>query len=201
MNRAREGGTTLEGGRFVSAAADDVATPLPKAQHGGDSIDLVENDWRRERPDIDVSSMGVVSRIWRIGRHLEQLRKAQLNEFERDRGTIDVLGMLRRAGPPYRRSAGELTQSSLITAGGVSQRLDKLERAGLVTRHVDTSDRRRVDVELTDAGVELVDALLAGVMDHDTRVLEQALTPTEQRRLSALLRKVLISLEPADSAG
>ncbi|WP_132423233.1 MarR family winged helix-turn-helix transcriptional regulator [Pseudonocardia endophytica] len=145
--------------------------------------------------------MGVVSRIWRIGRHLEQLRKAQLNEFESDRGTIDVLGMLRRAGPPYRRSAGELTQSSLITAGGVSQRLDKLERAGLITRHVDTSDRRRVDVELTKAGVELVDALLAGLMDHDTKVLEQALTPTEQRRLTTLLRKVLVTLEPSDSSG
>ncbi len=185
----------------MSAAAEDAAASLPGAQREGDSIDRVESDWRRERPDIDVSSMGVVSRIWRIGRHLDQLRKAQLIEFESDRGTIDVLGMLRRAGPPYRRSAGELTQSSLITSGGVSQRLDKLERAGLITRHVDTSDRRRVDVELTPAGVELVDALLEGLMSHDTKVLADALTPTEQRRLSALLRKLLMSLEPTDSHG
>jgi DNA-binding MarR family transcriptional regulator len=166
-----------------------------------DDVDRVERDWQRERPDIDVSSMGVVSRIWRVGRHLEQQRKAQLDAFGSDRGTIDVLGMLRRSGPPYRRSAGELTRSSLITSGGVSQRLDKLEKAGLVTRHVDVEDRRRVDVELTAAGVELVDSVLADLMDHDTQVLDGALTAPEQARLEQLLRKLLLALEPPDQDG
>jgi DNA-binding MarR family transcriptional regulator len=161
-----------------------------------DDIDRVESDWRRERPDIDVGSIGIVSRIWRVGRHLEQQRKAQLDAVGTDRGAIDVLAMLRRVGPPYRRTAGELTRSALITSGGVSQRLDKLEKAGLLTRHVDTSDRRRVDVELTPAGVELVDSVLADLMDHDTRVLSAALTAPEQERLRQLLRKLLLSLEP-----
>lgn len=166
-----------------------------------DDVDRVERDWRRERPDIDVGSIGVVSRIWRVGRHLEQARKAQLDAFGTDRGTLDVLAMLRRAGPPFRRSAGELMRSALITSGGVSQRLDKLERAGLVTRHVDTADRRRVDVELTEAGVTLVDSVLSGLMDHDTRVLSAALTPDEQERLRTLLRTLLLALEPpADDA-
>lgn len=164
-----------------------------------DGIDRVEQAWRRERPDIDVSSIGVVSRIWRIGRYLEQQRKQQLAGFGSDRGTIDVLSMLRRVGPPYRRSAGDLTRSALITAGGVSQRLEKLERAGLVVRHVDTSDRRRVDVELTPAGADLVDSVLADLMDHDARVLDEALSPPEQRQLATLLRKLLLSLEPQDS--
>ncbi len=161
-----------------------------------DDIDRVESDWRRERPDIDVGSIGIVSRIWRIGRHLEQQRKAQLDAVGSDRGAIDVLAMLRRVGPPYRRTAGELTRSALITSGGVSQRLEKLEKAGLVTRHVDTSDRRRVDVELTPAGVALVDSVLADLMDHDARVLSTALTAPEQERLRQLLRKLLLSLEP-----
>ena len=161
-----------------------------------DDIDRVERDWQRERPDIDVSSIGIVSRIWRVGRHLEQQRKAQLDGFGSDRGTIDVLAMLRRAGPPYRRSAGELTRSSLITSGGVSQRLDKLEKAGLVTRHVDVDDRRRVDVELTAAGVELIDSMLADLMEHDSALLTSALTPPEQDRLRQLLRKLLLGLEP-----
>jgi DNA-binding MarR family transcriptional regulator len=164
-----------------------------------DAIDRVESEWHRERPDIDTSSMGIVSRVWRIGRHLERQRKELLADSGTDRGTIDVLGMLRRSGPPYRRSAGELTKSALITSGGVSQRLEKLERAGLVTRHVDTTDRRRVDVELTSAGVELVDSLAVGMMDHDDRVLSRALTYTEQRRLRALLRKLLLSLDGAES--
>lgn len=164
------------------------------AEH--DDIDRVERDWQRERPDIDVGSIGVVSRIWRVGRHLEQQRKAQLDAFGSDRGTVDVLAMLRRAGPPYRRSAGELTRSALITSGGVSQRLDKLEKAGLVTRHVDVDDRRRVDVELTEAGVTLIDSLLADLMDHDSALLANALTPAEQDRLRQLLRKLLLTLEP-----
>jgi DNA-binding MarR family transcriptional regulator len=164
-----------------------------------DDIDRVEADWQRERPDIDVGSIGIVSRIWRIGRHLEQQRKAQLDAVGTDRGAIDVLAMLRRVGPPYRRTAGELTRSALITSGGVSQRLERLEKAGLVTRHVDTSDRRRVDVELTPAGVELVDSVLADLMDHDARVLSAALTAGEQDRLRQLLRKLLLSLEPPDA--
>lgn len=179
----------------------EAAEAAPGAADGFDAIDRVEHDWGRERPDIDVSSMGIVSRIWRVGRHLEQLRKTQLADFASDRGTMDVLGMLRRSGPPYRRSAGDLTRSALITSGGVSQRLEKLERAGYLTRHVDTNDRRRVDVELTEAGVELVDSVLSGLMDHDTEVLAEALTPAEQRRLRALLRKLLLSLEPSDAEG
>jgi DNA-binding MarR family transcriptional regulator len=186
----------------MSAAMDEaLPAPPPGAGEVTDAIDKVESDWRRERPDIDVSSMGIVSRIWRIGRHLERQRKDQLAEFESDRGTIDVLGMLRRSGPPYRCSAGELMRSSLITSGGVSQRLDKLENAGLITRDVDRTDRRRVDVELTPAGVELVDSLLAGLMEHDTKILAQALTPVEQRKLRSLLRKLLLSLEPWDTEG
>jgi DNA-binding MarR family transcriptional regulator len=185
------------------SAAMDEAAPAPPRNVGEvtDAIDKVESDWRRERPDIDVSSMGIVSRIWRIGRHLERQRKEQLVEYGSDRGTIDVLGMLRRSGPPYRRSAGELMRSALITSGGVSQRLDKLENAGLITRDIDRTDRRRIDVQLTSAGVELVDSMLADLMDHDTKVLAQALTPAEQRKLRILLRKLLLSLEPHDVEG
>jgi DNA-binding MarR family transcriptional regulator len=180
----------------VTAAADGARDAAPSVTGNDfDVIDRVEYEWRRERPDMDASSIGIVSRIWRIGRHLEQQRKEQLAEFSTDRGTIDVLSMLRRSGAPYRRSAGELTRSALITPGGVSQRLEKLERAGLVTRHVDTSDRRRVDVELTVAGVNLADSVAAGLMEHDATVLARALTANEQCRLRALLRKLLFSLD------
>ena len=166
------------------------------ADHVADGVDKVERDWQRERPDIDVSSLGIITRIWRIARILENQRREQLTEIGTDRGTMDVLAMLRRAGPPFRQSAGDLIRSALITPGGVSQRLDKLERAGLITRHVDTSDRRRVDVELTASGIELVDSVLTDLMDHDTKVLEEALDEHEQEVLRRLLRKFLLSLEP-----
>ena len=73
-----------------------------------DRVDRVEEGWRRERPDIDVSSVGIVTRIWRIGRHLDRHRKERLEAFGTDRVALEVLAMLRRAGPPYRRTAGEL---------------------------------------------------------------------------------------------
>lgn len=159
-----------------------------------DSVDLIASAWRRERPDIDVSSIGVVTRIWRIGRHLERHRKQRLDVLGTDRVTLDVLATLRRSGPPYQRTAGELMHSSLITSGGVSQRLDKLERAGYITRQVDKADRRRVEVRLTPAGVELVDSVVADVMDHETKLLSR-LAPGEQETLIGLLRKLLGEFE------
>jgi DNA-binding MarR family transcriptional regulator len=159
-----------------------------------DSIDLMAAAWRRERPDIDMSSIGLVTRIWRIGRHLERHRKQRFDLMGTDRATVDVLATLRRSGPPYQRTAGELMHSSLITSGGVSQRLDKLERAGYIERHVDRADRRRVEVRLTPAGIELVDSVLADLMEHETKLLGR-LSPDEQEALIGLLRKLLSEFE------
>jgi DNA-binding MarR family transcriptional regulator len=143
-----------------------------------------------------VGSYGIVTRIGHIGHHLEGKRKRLLAALATDRGSMDILAMLRRAGRPYRQTAGQLTKSALITSGGVSQRLDKLERAGLVTRHIDVSDRRRVDVQLTSAGVGLVDAVLADLTAHDQLLLDKAMEPQEQEMLRSLLRKLLACLEP-----
>lgn len=159
-----------------------------------DGIDRVEKAWKRERPDLDVSSVGIVSRIWRVGRHLDRERKERLAELGTDRVTLDVLAMLRRSGEPYRRTAGELTHSSLITPGGVSQRLEKLEKAGHVTRHIHPDDRRRIDVQLTPAGMELIDAVLADLMDHENALVD-VLSAAERRDLRRLLKILLAQFE------
>ncbi len=178
---------TEPGGPAGSAGSGSDAT-------SPDRVDRIEAAWRRERPDIDVSSVGIVTRIWRIGRHLEQHRKQRLDLLGTDRATLDVLATLRRSGPPYQRTAGELMQSALITSGGVSQRLEKLERAGLITRQVDLGDRRRVEVRLTPAGVELVDSVVSDVMEHETKLLTR-LSPEEQATMVRLLRKLLGEFE------
>lgn len=165
-----------------------------------DSIDRVEQAWRQERPDIDVSSIGIISRLWRVGRHLERERKDRLAQLGTDRVTLDVLAMLRRSGPPYRRTAGELTHSSLITSGGVSQRLDKLERAGLVTRHIHPDDRRRIEVQLTPEGMRLVDDVLADLMEHESALLD-VLPETDKKQLRHALKILLASFEHPDSDG
>jgi DNA-binding MarR family transcriptional regulator len=186
-----------------SAAASDARRPqvsdAPRPSVSEDGIDRVEQAWRRERPDIDVSSVGVISRIWRVSRHLERERKERLAELGTDRVTLDVLAMLRRSGPPYRRTAGELTHASLITSGGVSQRLDKLERAGMVTRHIHAEDRRRIDVELTSAGMRLVDSVLADLMEHESKLLDE-LSDEEKDDLRRTLKRLLARFEPRTSA-
>jgi DNA-binding MarR family transcriptional regulator len=173
---------------------ESAAARVPAPPTGEDGIDRIEQAWRRERPDIDVSSVGIVSRIWRVSRHLERERKERLAELGTDRVTLDVLAMLRRSGPPYRRTAGELTHASLITSGGVSQRLDKLERAGMVSRHIHPEDRRRIDVELTPAGVQLVDSVLADLMEHESKLLDEL--SDEEKDLRRTLKRLLARFEP-----
>jgi DNA-binding MarR family transcriptional regulator len=158
-----------------------------------DRVDRVEAGWRRERPDIDVSSVGIVTRIWRIGRHLDRHRTERLEAFGTDRVALDVLAMLRRAGPPYRRTAGEL-QSALITSGGMSQRLERLEAAGLISRHMHPDDRRKVEVELTATGMAVVDEVTGDLMANESKLLD-VLEPAEQAQLRALLKKLLSRFE------
>lgn len=159
-----------------------------------DRVDRVEAGWRRERPDIDVSSVGIVTRVWRIGRHLDRHRKERLEALGTDRMALDVLAMLRRAGPPYRRTAGELMQSALITSGGMSQRLERLEAAGLVSRHMHPEDRRKVEVELTPLGTALVDEVTGDIMANESKLLD-VLDPAEQQQLRGLLKKLLSAFE------
>lgn len=173
-------------------AVDDSSVEAPA--EFDDGIDEVEKAWHRERPDLDVSSVGIISRIWRVARHLENERKARLADLGTDRVTVDVLAMLRRAGAPYRRTAGELTHSSLITPGGVSQRLDKLEKAGLITRQIHPHDRRRIDVELTDDGKLIIDEVLAELMAHESSLLE-VLGAEDQAHLRRILKIFLAQFE------
>lgn len=192
-------------GTMTTNDVDEVSAGSDQGEDEGhppvDGVDRIEADWNRERPDIDVSSVGVITRIWRIGRHLERGRDEVLTEWGTDRGAIDILGMLRRAGAPYQRTAGDLTRHALITSGGVSQRLEKLEKAGLVRRLVDVADRRRVTVELTPAGVQVIDSVLSASMTKDTAVLDSALNEQEQADLRRLLRKLLLTLEPYSESG
>jgi DNA-binding MarR family transcriptional regulator len=165
-----------------------------------DGVDRIEQDWARERPDMDVSSIGIVTRLWRISRYLEQERVQRLAELGTDRVTLDVLAMLRRRGRPYRMTAGQLTKAALITSGGISGRLDKLERAGLVTRSFHAKDRRRVDVELTDAGVDLVDSVVSELMDHESALLAD-LSDGDHADLRRLLKTLLAHFEHPDHDG
>ena len=150
----------------------------------GDRVDEIQAAWRRERPDIDVGSIAILTRALLIGRHLQKARERALRELGTDTPTLDVLATLRRAGPPYRLRTSEIETASPVTAGAISQRLDRLEQRGLVRRRRDQTDRRVIHVSLTGEGRRLIDGIVAGLMQKEDALL----TPLSERERASLER-------------
>ncbi len=157
-----------------------------------DDVDLLVAAWRRERPDLDVSPLEVLSRVSRIARQLDIQRRTAFAESELEPWEFDVLAALRRAGEPAAMSPGQLGAATLVTSGTITNRVDRLEGRGLVRRERDPEDRRGVSVVLTDAGRELVDRALAEWIERE-RSLLAGLSSAERDRLAAMLRTVLVS--------
>jgi len=160
-----------------------------------DSADRIQAAWRRELPRLDVDWIGAHTRVVRIARHLQRARSETLRELGIDADALDVLATLRRAGAPYRLTAGELQRSALVTSGAISQRLDKLERAGFVTRRPDMDDRRLVQVELTNRGRREIDRTVEQLLTRESTLLAP-FSKREREQLERLLRQWLLHLEP-----
>jgi len=150
----------------------------------GDEVGEIVAAWERERPGDDVSSIRVVTPIWRLAAALERGRARALAGFGLDHSRLDVLGALRRAGTPYRLSAGELTRRCRVTPGATTQRVQRLEDDGYVERVRDPHDRRTVYVALTSGGSAKLDEVFAAVMAAD----EAALAPLSSRDRASLAR-------------
>lgn len=154
-----------------------------------DHVDRILEQWRRERPDIDLSGMAIIGRISR----LERLIQPKLNEVFARHGLesweFDLLATLRRSGAPYRLTAGQLLQSMMITSGAVTNRIDRLEARRLIRRRKDADDGRVVLVELTRSGLAKVEAAVA---DHAANEVElvRGLDRQQQGALQDLLRQL-----------
>jgi DNA-binding MarR family transcriptional regulator len=160
-----------------------------------DGVDLIVEQWRRERPELDPSPIGVVGRISRLARELEQRLEPVYREHGLEPGWHDVLATLRRIGPPYRLRPTDFTSALMLTSSGTTKRLDRLEQAGLITREPDPEDRRGTLITLTDAGHRLIDAATEAHLENERRLLG-ALTGSDQRTLADLLRKLQLGLPP-----
>lgn len=154
-----------------------------------DGVDLILEQWRRERPELDPSPIGVVGRISRLARELEARLEVVYREQGLEPGWYDVLATLRRTGPPFRLRPSDFTDALMLTSSGTTKRLDRLERAGLVARGPDPDDRRGVTITLTPAGRKLVDRATAAHLDNERRLLA-GLTDAERDRLADLLRRL-----------
>jgi DNA-binding MarR family transcriptional regulator len=158
-----------------------------------DGVDLILEQWRRERPDLDHSPIGVIGRISRLARELEQELERVYREHGLEPGWHDVLATLRRHGAPYQLRPSEFSSALMLTSSGTTKRLDRLERAGLITRTPDPQDRRGIIITLTRAGLKLIDAVTEAHLENERRLLG-ALSDAERRRLADLLRKLQLGL-------
>src|SRR3954452_541668 len=161
-----------------------------------DGVDEILEKWRRERPDLDPSPIGVIGRISRLARELEQRLEPVYREHGLETGWHDVLATLRRSGPPYRLRPSEFSGALMLTSSGTTKRLDRLEQAGPINRGPDPADRRGILITLTPEGLELIDTLTAAHLENERRVLA-ALSEAEQDRLAGLLRKLQLGLPPS----
>lgn len=159
-----------------------------------DEVDVLVTAWRRERPDLDVGPLEVLSRVSRLARHLDLARREAFAAHGLEPWEFDVLAALRREGAPYALSPGRLLQVTLVTSGTMTNRIDRLEAKGLVEREPDPDDGRSVRVLLTDAGRTRVDDALTDLLAHERRILA-ALQPDDRAKLADLLRLLAIPFE------
>jgi DNA-binding MarR family transcriptional regulator len=162
-----------------------------------DLTDRLLSGWDDARPELAVGSLQVTARLSRIGPHLARRQEAVFSRFGLNRGEVGALSALRIAGPPHRLSPTRLAKGLMLSSAGVTSRIDRLERRGLVRRLPDPDDRRGVIIELTQEGLDMVDAAVAANSMSDQHLLAR-LEPEELVELERLLRKVLGGLELPD---
>ncbi|RFU87036.1 MarR family transcriptional regulator [Streptomyces triticagri] len=164
-----------------------------------DAVEAVVADWARERPELDTSPLEVLARLHRSFLRYNAQLTSSIERHGLSVAGFDVLTALRRAGAPYRLTAGQLADQGLVSSAGVTLRIDRLEKDGLIVRERDADDRRVVYSRLTDDGLATVDRVFAEHLDNERRMLAEV-TPAERRQLARLLRKLESSILAADDA-
>jgi DNA-binding MarR family transcriptional regulator len=158
-----------------------------------DQVDRLLQQWAHERPELDCSRLSVVVRVLLLAKVFRQSAEKALAPLDLKLWEYDVLSALRRQGPPFQLPATELARASMLTSGAMTNRIDRLEARGLVTRIPDAADRRGVNVQLTEHGQRLTDAAIEARLTAANAQLE-ALSTQERRAVSDGLRKVFVAV-------
>lgn len=159
-----------------------------------DLTDRLIGGWAAARPELEMNPLQVTARLSRIGPLLARRQEEVFSQFGLSRGEVGMLSALRIAGPPHRLSPSRLGRGLMMSSAGVTSRTDRLERRGLVRRLPDLHDRRGVIVELTEEGLDAVDAAVRAVILSDQQLLAR-FDATELASMEGLLRKLLAGLE------
>jgi DNA-binding MarR family transcriptional regulator len=158
-----------------------------------DQIDTLVGQWSVQHPDLDVQTMARAARLLAVAREMERRIATQAADVGVDLAEGDILFTLRRAGPPFRLSPSALSAALLVSSGTLTNRLDRLERKGLIHRIPHATDRRSTEVELTPRAIKAVDQAVFRHVENERSMLS-ALSDREQTTLDRLLRKLLTGL-------
>ncbi|MFM2079106.1 MAG: hypothetical protein RJA49_2996 [Actinomycetota bacterium] len=162
------------------------------ASSARDAVDRIAEQWKAERPDVDVSPIEVIGRVSRLSRLVDRRLAENFARFGIENWMYDVLATLRRTGEPYELTAGDLVRQSMVTTGAITNRIDRLEERGLVERR-SGADRRQVIVRLTPSGRALVDEVIRTHVAFEAELLA-ALSARQRTDLANLLRTTLVAL-------
>lgn len=164
------------------------------AESAADRVDLVVEQWRRARPDLDTTPFEVLGRLMRAAQLIDRRVAAVLEQHGLEEGWFDLLSTLRRAGEPFELSPTQLMEATVLTSGGMTKRLDRLEAAGLVRRAPNPEDRRGVKVRLTAKGRRLADRAIEAHLENEAGLIAH-LGSSDRHQLEELLRRLLVGLE------
>ncbi|HIC82493.1 MAG TPA: MarR family transcriptional regulator [Kiloniellaceae bacterium] len=164
-----------------------------------DHVDRILAQWRRERPDLDVDPMGLIGRTKRLALFLTRGMEKTWAHYGLNDASFDVLATLRRSGPPFRLSPSALMASTMVTSGTMTNRIDQLDKAGLVERIRNPDDGRSVLIALTDKGFGVIDAAVTAHVRTQAELVA-GLSKDERRRLNVLLKTFLTDFEESDGS-
>lgn len=168
-----------------------------KRQDEHDKLDDWLDIWTREIPNLDRTTEGIVERIGNLHKDLDQTMEETLAKHDLDRRAFHLIGRLRSYGPPYRRSPGQLAGDMRLSSGAMTNRLDRLEAAGLIRRLPDPNDRRGQLIEPTEKGHAAWDRTVGTQAERERRIAS-VLSEREREQLHRLLRKLMSAFPDRD---
>ncbi len=163
-----------------------------------DAIDMRRDQWTRELPDVDTIGMAILGRARRITLSARPQIEAVFTAYGVDTGEFDVLATLLRSGPPYRMRPTELFRALMVSSGGMTDRLNRLEKAGHIVRKAVENDGRSLLVELTKSGRKLTEQAFRADMEIEKDLIS-GLSTSEQTELERLLRKLAVTFDGSNS--
>ncbi|WP_173924476.1 MarR family winged helix-turn-helix transcriptional regulator [Agromyces sp. Marseille-P2726] len=160
-----------------------------------DRVAQIMAEWARERPDLDLAPQGVIGRLHRLANHLTEDLVAVYRTFDLSEGDFDVLATLRRGGDPFERTPSDLADSTMVTTGAMTKRIDRLETRGLVSRRQSDVDGRGRVIALTTKGRALIDDAVTAHLANERRLIDEAISPMDAATLERVLTSWLAHYE------